>query len=93
MIDKKIIITGGLGFIGSALIRFLINKTSVHVINFDAIKYAANPDSVKGASKSERYRFIEGDICDDSLFSEVLDEFKPDGVIHLAAESQCVWNI
>ena len=87
MIDKKIIITGGLGFIGSALIRFLINKTSAHVINLDAIRYAANPDSVKMASKSDRYHFIEGDICDKNLFPKILNEFRPDGVIHLAAES------
>jgi len=87
MIDKKIIITGGLGFIGSALIRFLINKTSAHVINLDAIRYAANPDSVKVVSKSDRYHFIEGDICDKNLFPKILNEFRPDGVIHLAAES------
>lgn len=87
MRDKKILITGGLGFIGSALIRHLIQKTSVQVINFDAIKYAANPDSVKSVSDSNRYQFIKGDICDEHLFLTTLNKYKPDGVIHLAAES------
>lgn len=87
MKDKKIVITGGLGFIGSALIRYLINETTFQVINFDAIRYAANPDSVKSVSDSDRYQFIKGDICDEQLFLKVLEKYRPDGVIHLAAES------
>ena len=87
MEEDRIIITGGLGFIGSALVRYLIDNTSYKVVNYDAIKYSANLDSLSSVSESERYDFIEGDICNKKLFSNTLEKFKPKGIIHLAAES------
>ncbi|MDC0485120.1 dTDP-glucose 4,6-dehydratase [Gammaproteobacteria bacterium] len=83
----KIFITGGAGFIGSALIRHIINNTSHEVLNYDALKYSGNLESLKTIHSSERYQFVKGDICDLQHLSNTIDFFKPDGVIHLAAES------
>ena len=60
----KIFITGGAGFIGSALIRHIINNTSHEVMNFDALKYSGNLDSLVSIEDSSRYSFVKGDICD-----------------------------
>jgi len=83
----KIFITGGAGFIGSALIRYLINETDHEVLNYDALRYSGNLSSLDSVSMSGRYSFIEGDICDSSLVESTLNNFNPDGLIHLAAES------
>ncbi|WP_351123157.1 dTDP-glucose 4,6-dehydratase [Shewanella sp. T24-MNA-CIBAN-0130] len=82
-----ILITGGCGFIGSALIRFIINFTHHSVINIDKLTYAADPCSLKMLNQSRRYHFIEGDICDAQLLTQVFNRFQPDAVMHLAAET------
>ena len=83
----KILISGGCGFIGSALIRHIIAHTPYSVINFDKLTYAANPLSLSSIKDSQRYHFIKGDICDDKLVKSVFDHYQPDVVMHLAAES------
>jgi len=85
--SKTIFVTGGAGFIGSALIRFLINETDNQVVNFDKLTYAGNLESLKSIEQSERYHFVQGDICDKSKVAEVLEQYQPDYIMHLAAES------
>ena len=82
-----ILITGGCGFIGSALIRFIIKFTDHSVINIDKLTYAANPQNLKMIHHSDRYHFIEGDICDATLLTAIFNQFQPDAVMHLAAET------
>ncbi|MFA7230312.1 MAG: dTDP-glucose 4,6-dehydratase [Victivallaceae bacterium] len=84
---RKIIVTGGAGFIGSALIRHLISHTDYHVLNFDKLTYAGNLSSLKEVESNPRYSFVRGDICDRAAVENVLTGFQPDGVMHLAAES------
>ena len=86
-LEKKIMITGGAGFIGSTLINYLINETDNFVLNLDKLTYAGNLKSLESISESSRYRFVKGDICDKSIVSELFIDFKPDIVMHLAAES------
>lgn len=83
----KILITGGAGFIGSAVIRHIINHTANNVINIDKLTYASNLESLKEVSESERYTFEQVDICDTAELSRVFNLHKPDAVMHLAAES------
>ena len=83
----KILVTGGAGFIGSAVIRYLINETEHKVFNLDKLNYAGNLNSLSSISKSSRYKFTQGDICDHELVSKIFKDFKPDAVMHLAAES------
>lgn len=83
----KYFITGGAGFIGSALIRHLILKTENEVLNFDKLTYSGNLSSIKEVSKSSRYKFIKGDINDKDLLSKIFDDFKPDFIMNLAAET------
>ena len=84
---KNILITGGAGFIGSAVIRHLINDTSHRVINVDKLTYAGNLESLASIENSDRYIFEKVDICDAGEVSRVFDENQPDIVMHLAAES------
>ena len=81
------LITGGAGFIGSAVIRHIISNTDHHVLNADKLTYAGNLDSVEAASNSESYSFAQLDICDKAALIEAFDNFQPDVVMHLAAES------
>jgi dTDP-glucose 4,6-dehydratase len=81
------LVTGGAGFIGSALIRHLINNTSHEVLNLDKLTYAGVLESLDEVASDPRYRFVRGDICDAALVSRLLDEFQPDVIAHLAAES------
>lgn len=83
----KIMITGGLGFIGSAVIRRLIAETGDEVLNLDAQTYAASPEAVAEAAASDRYRFERVDITDADAVFEQFTDFVPDAVMHLAAES------
>ena len=83
----KILVTGGAGFIGSAVIRFLMQDTDNQVLNLDKLTYAGNPESLAGVSASKRYHFVEGDVCDRGLVSNLFADFQPDLVMHLAAES------
>ncbi|MFA6101914.1 MAG: dTDP-glucose 4,6-dehydratase [Victivallaceae bacterium] len=84
---KKVIITGGAGFIGSALIRHLIKETDWQVLNLDKLTYAGCLESLNEVSGSQRYRFVQADICDRSAVERIFAEFKPDAIMHLAAES------
>lgn len=83
----KIIVTGGAGFIGSAVIRHLIKNTDHSVINLDKLTYAGNLESLKEVSASDRYAFEQADICDRQAIEAVFDKHKPDAIMHLAAES------
>ena len=83
----KIIVTGGAGFIGSALIRYLINETTHHVVNVDKLTYAGNLESLVSVSDSERYTFKKLDISDRECIEALIFEEKPDFIMHLAAES------
>lgn len=83
----KILLTGGAGFIGSAVIRHLIRHTSDSVVNVDKLTYAGNLESLAEVSDSPRYAFEHVDICDEAQMSRVLAQHQPDAVMHLAAES------
>ncbi|MET0377000.1 MAG: dTDP-glucose 4,6-dehydratase [Rhizorhabdus sp.] len=83
----RILVTGGAGFIGSALIRHLISETEHEVRNLDKLTYAGLLSSLAPINDSPRYRFVQGDICDAALVARLLAEFQPDVVAHLAAES------
>ena len=83
----KIIVTGGAGFIGSAVIRYLIQNTEHNVINVDKLTYAGNLDSLKDIGRSPNYVFMQSDICDASHMDEIFETVQPDLVMHLAAES------
>jgi len=83
----NILITGGAGFIGSAVIRHIIENTEAHVLNVDKLTYAGNLESLTSVEKSKRYQFSQTDICDRAALDRIFDEFQPDAVMHLAAES------
>ncbi len=84
---KTVIVTGGAGFIGSAVIRHLIEHSDYRVINFDKLTYAGNLESLQMVADHPRYHFERGDICDTRLVKNAFNEFKPSVVMHLAAES------
>lgn len=84
---RRIVVTGGAGFIGSALVRHLVQVTDAEVLNLDKLTYAGNLASLVSVDKDTRYRFIEADICDSETVGRIFASFKPDTVIHLAAES------
>lgn len=83
----KILLTGGAGFIGSAVVRFIINETQDEVINLDKLTYAGNLESLAGVSQDPRYHFEQIDICDHAELDRVFTTYQPDCVMHLAAES------
>jgi dTDP-glucose 4,6-dehydratase len=83
----RILVTGGAGFIGSAVIRHIINNTQDSVINVDSLTYAGNLESLAEVEDNERYVFEHVDICDRSALDKVFEQHKPDVVMHLAAES------
>ncbi|HMN38423.1 MAG TPA: dTDP-glucose 4,6-dehydratase [Hyphomicrobium sp.] len=83
----RILVTGGAGFIGSALCRYLVGATGVNVLNVDKLTYAANLHSLDSISGDARYGFKQADICDRAAMDAAFAGFAPDAVIHLAAES------
>jgi dTDP-glucose 4,6-dehydratase len=83
----KILVTGGAGFIGSAVIRHLIQNTEHSVVNIDKLTYAGNLNSLKEIENSDRYCFEQADICDRNGIEEIFNKHKPDAIMHLAAES------
>jgi dTDP-glucose 4,6-dehydratase len=85
--SKTIFVTGGAGFIGSALVRYLIKETDNKVVNFDKLTYAGNLESLNSIESNERYDFVQGDICNKEKLDSVLEQFQPDYIMHLAAES------
>ncbi len=84
---SRIVVTGGAGFIGSALIRQLVAETDAQVINLDKLTYAGDLTSLADASSSPRYHFEHVDICDPEGVRHVFDQYRPTAVMHLAAES------
>ena len=86
--NKNILITGAAGFIGSHVLRLMVLKyPDSHFINLDALTYAGNLENIKDVESAANYTFIKGDICDATLVASIFEEYKIDGVIHLAAES------
>ena len=83
----KVLVTGGAGFIGSAVVRHLIRDIGAAVVNVDKLTYAATPEAIEAAANSDRYRFEKVDICDAAALDRVFREHQPDVVMHLAAES------
>mgnify|MGYP000014598965 CR=1 FL=1 len=86
--NKKILITGGAGFIGSHVVRLFVNKyPSYQIINLDALTYAGNLENLKDIESAANYTFVKGDITGESFINQLFQQYKFDGVIHLAAES------
>jgi dTDP-glucose 4,6-dehydratase len=84
---KRLIVTGGAGFIGSAVVRHLLNVTSYEVLVIDKLTYAGNLESIASISQTPRYRFVRADIVTAAKMREVVEDYRPDVIMHLAAES------
>jgi dTDP-glucose 4,6-dehydratase len=84
---NRFLVTGGAGFIGSAVCRYLVGECQAEVLNVDKLTYAANLQSLASIAKNPRYRFVQADIADHGKISALLRDFKPDAIFHLAAET------
>ena len=84
---KTYIVTGGAGFIGSAVVRMIIESSDDTVVNVDKLTYAGNLDSLQSITDNPRYHFVHADICDNKAMADVFSEYQPDAIMHLAAES------
>jgi dTDP-glucose 4,6-dehydratase len=88
MIEKQtVIVTGGCGFIGTNLVRLLVRNKEYHVVNLDALTYAANPLSLMDLDGNPNYEFVKGNITDRQLVASLFEKYQPVGIFHLAAES------
>ena len=83
----KILVTGGAGFIGSAVVRHIIQHTNDSVLNLDKLTYAGNLQSLEAVEKKPGYQFVKADICNQQLVNQTLNAFQPDVIMHIAAES------
>ena len=83
----RVIVTGGAGFIGSAVCRHLVTEAKCQVLNVDKLTYAGNLGSLDVIASNPLYEFLKADICDFNALVEAFDRFEPDAVMHLAAES------
>ncbi|MBC8485987.1 MAG: dTDP-glucose 4,6-dehydratase [Candidatus Cloacimonetes bacterium] len=84
---KKILITGGAGFIGSNFVLHQVNKLQNKVLCFDKITYAGNLENLQSIENNELFFFVKGDICDRNLVNQTINQFQPDSIVHFAAES------
>jgi dTDP-glucose 4,6-dehydratase len=84
---KTVFVTGGAGFIGSAVVRQFLAETDIAVVNIDKLTYAANLASIPGVQGNPRYRLEQADICDRAAMDRLFQQYQPQGVMHLAAES------
>lgn len=83
----KLLVTGGAGFIGSAVVRKAVAERRYSVVNIDKLTYAGSLENLRSIEKDPQYKFIQGDICDLELMKRIFMEEKPDAILHLAAES------
>lgn len=83
----RVVVTGGAGFIGSAVVRHLVLEKAYDVLNIDKLTYAGNLTSLRAVEGNSSYRFLKADICNGQAIGEALESFKPDRIMHLAAES------
>src|ERR1700738_1713801 len=83
----RILVTGGAGFIGSAVCRYLVLEAGDVVLNVGQLAYAGNPESLRKLAQHSSYKFAREDICDRAAMDRLFADFQPDGVLHLAAES------
>ena len=83
----RVLVTGGAGFIGSAFCRYLVREKGIAVLNVDKLTYAANLDSIASVASNPNYHFLKADICDREAMDAALSDFRPDAIVHLAAES------